>query len=208
VEDKKENWVLLQRILEDAGFLVQVAEDGAQGIEVFRTWRPHLIWMDVRLSAMGGLEATSRIRALEGGRQVKIVALSASVFAYQREEVLAAGLDDFVRKPYRREELFACMARHLGVQYIYQESPPERPAEPVDELQPEAIARLPQALRKELEHALLQLEAGPIGEVIDRVSQQDPLLGEALRRRAKRFAYTELLKALRASDPRKQEEAL
>ena len=99
VEDKRENWLLLQRLLQDAGFQVQVAEDGAQGVEMFRTWQPHLIWMDVRLPVMGGLEATSRIRALEGGRQVKIVALTASAFAHQREEILAAGLDDFLRSP-------------------------------------------------------------------------------------------------------------
>ena len=103
VEDKRENWLLLQRLLEDAGFQVQVAEDGAQGVEMFRTWQPHLIWMDIRLPVMGGLEATGRIRALEGGRRVKIVALTASAFAQQREEVLAAGLDDFLRKPYRRK---------------------------------------------------------------------------------------------------------
>ena len=53
VEDKRENWLLLQRLLRDAGFQVQVAEDGAQGIEMFRTWRPHLIWMDMTPSRHG-----------------------------------------------------------------------------------------------------------------------------------------------------------
>ena len=103
VEDKKENWLLLQRLLEDAGFQVQVAEDGARGVEMFRFWRPHLIWMDIRLPVMGGVEAAQEIRALEGGREVKIVALTASAFAKEREDVLAAGLDDFLRKPYRQQ---------------------------------------------------------------------------------------------------------
>ena len=85
---------------------VRVAEDGAQGVEMFRIWQPHLIWMDLRLPLMSGLEAAREIRALDGGRQVRIVALTASAFAQQREEVLAAGLDDFLRKPYRREEIF------------------------------------------------------------------------------------------------------
>ncbi len=48
VEDKKENWMLLERLLRDAGFRVRVAEDGARGVEVFRAWRPQLIWMDLR----------------------------------------------------------------------------------------------------------------------------------------------------------------
>ena len=48
---------------------------------------------------------------------MKIVAVTASGFESQRSEVLAAGLDDYVRKPYRPDEIFDCMARHLGVQY-------------------------------------------------------------------------------------------
>ncbi len=127
VEDKKENWMLLQRLLTDAGFLVRVAEDGAQGVEIFRTWQPHLIWMDISLPVMGGMDAAARIRALEGGAQVRIVALSASVFAHQRDEALTTGLDDFLAKPYRREDIFECMARQLGVRYLYKEIAREHP---------------------------------------------------------------------------------
>jgi signal transduction histidine kinase/ligand-binding sensor domain-containing protein/DNA-binding NarL/FixJ family response regulator len=197
VEDKKENWLLLQRLLADAGFQVQVAEDGAQGVEMFRTWQPHLIWMDIRLPVMGGLEAAREIRTLDGGRQVKIVALTASAFAQQRDEVLAAGLDDFLRKPYRREEIFECMARHLGIRYLYREKSRMSPADSVAALRSEALATLSQQLRKELADALVRLDAGPIAEVIDRVSQQDAQLGEVLAHFAKRFAYTEVLNALR-----------
>jgi signal transduction histidine kinase/CheY-like chemotaxis protein len=207
VEDKKENWLLLQRLLVDAGFEVQVAENGVRGIELFRAWQPHLIWMDVRLPVMGGLEATRRIRALEGGQRVRIVALTASAFAQQREEVLAAGLDDFLRKPFRREDIFDCMSRHLGVQYVYKEGPRTRPAGPVAALRPEAISQLPEILRKELAEALVSLDAEPIREVIGRVSREDAQLGEVLSRLASRFAYTEILDALTNSDVRVSEEA-
>ncbi len=206
VEDKKENWLLLRRLLEDAGFQVQIAENGAEGIEQFLAFQPDLIWMDVRLPVMGGLEAAGRIRALEGGRLVKIVALTASAFAQQREEVLAAGLDDFLRKPYRRDEIFDCMSRHLGLQYVYRESPRARPAEPTATLRPETISRLPESLRKELADALVRLDAGPIREVIGRVSQQDTELGEVLSRLARRFAYTEILNALMESTVRVRKE--
>ncbi len=206
VEDKKENWLLLQRLLEDCGFQVQVAEDGAQGVEMFRTWRPHLIWMDIRLPVMGGMEATRIIRTLEGGRQVKIVALTASAFVQQRADILAAGLDDFLRKPYRRKEIFDCMARQLGVLYLYRAAPRTRAVNPAARLRPEALAMLPVELRKELEHALLRLDAGPISEAIGRVSEQDANLGEALARLAKRFEYTEILIALESSNGHLREE--
>jgi len=195
VEDKRENWLLLQRLLRDAGFQVQVAEDGAQGVEMFRTWQPHLICMDLRLPILGGIEAAREIRSLDGGLRVKIVAITASAFAHQREEVLAAGLDDFVRKPYRAQEIFDCMARHLGVRYLYKEARRASPAEPAT-LQREALAMLPHALRKDLAKALVRLDPGPIREVIDRVSEEDARLGEALTLCAKRYAYTEILNAL------------
>jgi len=197
VEDKQENWLLLQRLLLDGGFQVRVAEDGAQAVEMFQIWRPHFIWMDLRLPVMGGLEATREIRALEGGRQVKIAALTASAFTQQRDEVLAAGMDDFLRKPYMRDEIFACMARHLGVSYLYKEVSRTLQADPVAVLRPAALAILPQQLRAELTDAVVRLDPGPIAEVIGRVSEQDAQLGAVLAGCAKRFAYTEMLNALK-----------
>ena len=70
VEDQPENSLLLGRLLEDAGFRVQIAENGVRGIERFRDWRPHFIWMDQRMPVMGGQAATRRIRALPGGQEV------------------------------------------------------------------------------------------------------------------------------------------
>ena len=99
-----------------------MAETGESGIEMFKVWRPHFIWMDRRLPAMDGLKTTRCIRAMDGGSEVKIVGLSASVFSSEREEMLSVGLDDFVRKPYLPREIVDCMARHLGVRYKYAES--------------------------------------------------------------------------------------
>ncbi len=91
VEDERNNWLVLQRMLENAGFQTCVAEDGARGVELFQTWRPHLIWMDLRMPRMDGLEAARRIRALEGGGEVKIVAVTASSFASERDEGVVGG---------------------------------------------------------------------------------------------------------------------
>ena len=119
VEDQEENWLLLERLLQTVGFQVRVANDGRQGVEMFQMWRPHFIWMDIRLPVLSGSEAATRIRQLDGGEEVKIVAVTASAFTSQRDEVLKAGFDDFLRKPYRSQEVFDCMARHLGVRYRY-----------------------------------------------------------------------------------------
>ena len=121
IDDERHNRALLERLLQNAGFHVRVAGDGEQGVQVFRLWRPHFIWMDLRMPVLDGVQATRHIRALAGGQDVKIAAVTASVFAGQRSEILAAGLDDLVCKPYRPADVFDCMARHLGVRYRFRE---------------------------------------------------------------------------------------
>ena len=122
---------------------------------------------------MEGVEAVRHIRALAGGREVKIAAVSASVFAGQQGEVLAAGLDDFVRKPYRPGEIFECMARHLGVRYSYLEAWPASRVEAAAALPHEAFATLPAELRTELREALIALRVERIEETIHRVRERD-----------------------------------
>jgi CheY-like chemotaxis protein/nitrogen-specific signal transduction histidine kinase len=196
VEDQKENWLLLQRLLETAGFQVKVAEDGGQAIEVFQSWRPHLIWMDLRLPVLDGLEAARRIRRLAGGAQVKIVAATASVFASEREEVLAAGFDDFILKPYRPEEIFGCMGRHLGIRYRMAAEEPQPSRKQGSALSPAAIAALPTALRLELRDAVVTLDAQRISRMIERVGEHDAALHDVMSQCAARFAYTAILNAV------------
>ena len=110
VDDNPENAMVLEQMLGQAGFQVRVAQNGALGVEQFQQWRPHFIWMDVRMPVMNGMEATRRIRELDGGREVKIAAMTASAFKSERNAVMAAGMDDFIGKPYRWNEVFECMA--------------------------------------------------------------------------------------------------
>jgi len=196
VEDRSENWFLLQRLLQTAGFQVQVAEDAAQAVTNFQTWRPHFIWMDLRLPIMGGLEAAKHIRELDGGREVKIVAVTASAFAEHREQVLAAGLDDFLRKPYRPKEIFDCMARHLGVRYVYSADPQVAFGEPAPLVPLKDLAAMPEALRIQLANAVTLLDVKRIEQLIRQVSKQNSALGWVLATLAERFEYSPILEAL------------
>ena len=92
-EDEPTSPAVLMRFLQSAGFQVRVADNGAKGVELFESWRPDFIWMDLRMPVMSGVEAARRIRATEGGQGVKIAAVSASAFAEERSEVLAAGMN-------------------------------------------------------------------------------------------------------------------
>jgi signal transduction histidine kinase/ligand-binding sensor domain-containing protein/CheY-like chemotaxis protein len=198
IEDQLESRLLLRRLLEHAGFSVRVAEDGEAGIQIFVAWRPHFIWMDRGLGGMDGLETVRRIRKLDGGQDVKIAAVTASVLSGQRDEMLAAGLDDFLAKPYRLPEIFDCMARHLSVRYVRAEHVPRQVTQAKADLRRESLAAIPEELRDELAEALLALDRERIAALIRRISEIDAALGGVLAVLAGRLAYTPILKALRA----------
>ncbi|MGA8595961.1 MAG: ATP-binding protein [Bryobacteraceae bacterium] len=195
VEDESAHAFLLQRLLTAAGFRVLLASNGAEGIEAFREWKPHFVWMDRQMPVMDGLEAVRRIRAMGGGSHAKIAAVSASVLPEEREEVLAAGFDDFVTKPFTAEAIFSCMGRHLGAKYLFEESPGS-PANCTGPLNPEALAAIPEELRDQLESALVRLDVQRISRVIDRISETVPALGGLLAEHASRYAFTSMLRAL------------
>jgi CheY-like chemotaxis protein len=152
--------------------------------------------MDLHLPVMDGLEAARRIRRLEDGTHVKIVAATASVFASEREQVLSAGFDDFICKPYRPEEIFECMGRHLGIRYRRAEAESPPPGVQGSALSPAAIAALPTELRLDLRDAVATLDDERISRIIERVGEYDAALGAAMSQYAARFAYTAILNAV------------
>jgi signal transduction histidine kinase/ligand-binding sensor domain-containing protein/CheY-like chemotaxis protein len=197
VEDEPQNWMLLERLLRTAGFhQVQVAQNGAEGVERFRQWHPHFIWLDLQMPVMNGIEAARRIRELEGGSEVRIAAVTASRFKSQRDEVLAAGIDDFVLKPYRAAEVLECIARHLGVRYQREEAQVAEVHMPGTKLEPAVLSELPAELRTELRQALLALDVNRVAEVIERISVCDPALGSVLAGYANQYAYSAMLSAV------------
>lgn len=122
VDDKPLNRQLLVKLLSPLGFELREANNGKEAVDIFMEWEPHLIWMDMRMPVMDGYEATKHIKTTTGGQATAIVALTASVLEEERAVILSAGCDDFMRKPFREEDIFVAMGKHLGVRYIYEDS--------------------------------------------------------------------------------------
>lgn len=194
VEDQLENQLLLGQLMTDIGMQVEVAKDGAQGLALFQSWQPHLIWMDRRMPKMDGLQAAQAIRQLPGGDRVKIVAVTASAFMEQREEMLQAGMDGFIRKPYRAEEIYACLAEQLGLEFVYRNETPGIAQD--DTLTAEMLAGLPAELRQELRTALESLEHPRIAQTLDRIGELDRPLQKILAQLVENFDYPTILKHL------------
>jgi CheY-like chemotaxis protein len=193
-EDTEESRTLMVRLLEEVGFEVREAVDGREAVAVFEEYQPHFIWMDIRMPVMDGLEATCRIKATPAGKSTIVAALTAHALEEEREPILAAGCDDLVRKPYREQEIFEVMAHHLGVRYVYERDPAAGlSAKPKADLNPEDLAALPPALRKELCEAVLRLNIARTFDSIEKIAARDARLGAALRTLAESMDYHRLL---------------
>src|SRR4029077_6103964 len=122
-DDIEDNRELLVQILGPVGFEIRLATDGAQAVREFEQWRPHLILMDFRMPVMDGHEAIRRIRAGAGGKEVKIIAVTASALDENRQVRVGMAAGDFIGKPFQEEELFQKVHAHLGIEYVYAEDP-------------------------------------------------------------------------------------
>ena len=125
VDDTAVNRLVLTQLLTQAGFETREAANGEEALTAWRSWKPHLIWIDKRMPDMDGLEVTRRIRREEktSGGHTPIIALSASALDHERDEILAAGCDEFVSKPFRTSTIFEKIREYLGVTYEYEEHP-------------------------------------------------------------------------------------
>ncbi|MCQ8105710.1 PAS domain S-box protein [Methylomonas sp. SURF-2] len=196
VEDQLDNQLLLVKLLERVGFQVKSAENGRRAVDIFQAWQPHFIWMDRQMPVMDGLEASRIIRRQPGGDKVKIVAVTASAFAEQRSEMLAAGMDDFIRKPYHAYEIYECLSRQLGVKFLTSETSALAMPDRVSNL--ESVSALPEHLRRDLENALVSLESERIDLIVNRIAECDRELAAELNQLVYNYAYPAILKALRS----------
>jgi len=99
VEDSDDARYFMRLALEDLGYLIIEAEDGAKGVQLAQQERPDIILMDLSLPVMDGIAATEKIRACDGLSKVPIVAVTAHQETDFREGAKAAGFDAYVTKP-------------------------------------------------------------------------------------------------------------
>jgi phosphate/phosphite/phosphonate ABC transporter binding protein len=115
-EDNMANQVVAVSMLKKLGLRTTVALDGIQVMTEFARVNYDLILMDCQMPKMDGYEATEKIRKMENNERIPIVALTANVLEGDREKCLAAGMDDFLAKPLKREELVAVLDRWLPLE--------------------------------------------------------------------------------------------
>ncbi len=198
VDDVSENRLLLNNLLLQAGFQTREAANGEQAVVQFEEWQPHLIWMDLHMPVMDGYKATRRIRALPGGDRVKIVALTAGAFKEQHREILAAGCDEVLHKPFSAYNIFDAMKKHLVVRYIYEGAEDAEQAPSPVILTAKMMAKLPDEQKKTLRGAAQKLDIAATEEVLKEMRNEHPEIASRLQVLVREFRFSRILELLKS----------
>ncbi len=211
VDGQAANRRLLVKLLGPLGFALQEAADGLAAIDIAASWQPHLIWMDLRLPNIDGIEATRRIRQQAiatpnadtnnktASIHPKIIAFSATSCPADRDAAYEAGCDDFIYKPFCNSDIYDAIARHLSLRYRYEN---ETEATLANEnstsgnIDTVALSEISPKLVVALESATRRLQWNTIFQIIKQIHTEDPALASTLSAAINDFHYTQVLDAI------------
>jgi signal transduction histidine kinase/CheY-like chemotaxis protein len=202
-DDIKENRDVLAKLLSDVGVQVIAAENGEKALEMVRSHEPDIVFMDIRMPIMDGIEAARRILAefgvehaasLPESGKPKIVAVSASALAHERERYLSIGFDAFLAKPFLAKQVYDCLADILHVQYEYRDAVP-----PIDT----SGIVLPEDILLRLKEAAEFGQVTELEESLDKLRQMgeaERLLAQQLLELSRNLNMNAILDTLRTID--------
>jgi CheY-like chemotaxis protein/anti-sigma regulatory factor (Ser/Thr protein kinase) len=193
-EDRETNRRLLVRLMHAVGFAVRAVTDGKEAVAAAVDWQPHLILMDAHMPEMSGGDAARHIRA-QLGEDVVIIALTASTFHYQRDELLAAGCDDYMAKPFRRDDLLARIGEHLHLTYEYNQAAatPRADVTMGVHITDAQIRTLDRDTIEPLRRAVTELDVTAGQGILERLKTHDPQLASILLDWLRQYRFDDLM---------------
>jgi len=189
VDDDPLNRLILVELLTPFGFEIKEAENGKIALDLCQQWKPHLIFMDMRMPVMDGFEASRAIKKILD--HIIIIAITASVFEDKKEQIFEAGCDEFISKPFYHTNIFEIIQRYLDVKYIREE--PKKESDDY-ELTKESLISLSDDLQSELKQAIETVDIDKVEKLLKQVYAEDAQLADALKKQIDNFEYDELLK--------------
>lgn len=201
-EDQPTNRLLMRKLLEAVGFEVKEADNGQTAIELWQSWQPDLILMDIRMPKMNGTEAIELIRQRQSRLQPKIIALTASAMDEQRQAILEAGCDDFASKPVNREQLLKLIGHHLQVSYQYDHAAQaQASAEQPSPSATQGLRRMSDQWIQQLHRAAIRGDDCSIHQLISQIPDEQQELIKILKTWTDNYQFDRLVEMVEPAKP-------
>ncbi|MHC1770361.1 MAG: PAS domain S-box protein [Flexilinea sp.] len=197
VDDNAENRLVMKEFIEPLGIVTQDAEDGEKAVAISLTWKPDLIFMDLRMPRLDGYEAAKQIIASDYGKNIPIIALTASIMEMDKQKIYECGMAGYISKPFKDNELYSVIDDKLGQIFTYSEPAVAKETQANQDgsgLTLESVAVIPQALLEQMKSATSSAQFDKLMDLIDKVSAYSPQISDKLRNLANDFQYDALLK--------------
>ncbi len=204
VDDVGHNRRLLSSLLMPPGFEVQEASDGAEALRVWETWRPHLIFIDMHIAVQDEYTLIRQIKTATSEPATVIIAVTTSVFEEDRLVMLATGCDGLVYQPFKADDIFDVLQRHLRVPYVYAVDHHTLPiisnrTDTEAHLSATALATLPPELLQQLEDAVLLSDLTLLTELVQQVEGHNSNHARQLKTLIYDFQYERILELIQAA---------
>ncbi len=121
IDDNEDNREVLTGVLKRMGFCVYNGDDGDQAPSLVARYHPDIVFMDIRMKRVGGMEALRHLRSDEKNSELVVVAVSASSMMFNREQFIEAGFNDFIAKPFSYQEVVASVRGLLHIAMVEDE---------------------------------------------------------------------------------------
>ena len=119
VDDIKDNRDVLSLFLQNMGAIVTKAENGKVALEQIEKDEPHIVFMDIRMPVMDGVEAFHKIKEKYPQKDIKIVCVTASTLRHQQQKYIEIGFDSYVSKPFQHNRILEVLENNLNVEFNY-----------------------------------------------------------------------------------------
>lgn len=195
-DDRVENREILKDLLESVGFETHLVTNGQEAVNVFESWHPHAILLDMSMPILDGYETAKIIRANLDGDKVLIVAVTASVFESDIYRVMDSGVNRYIRKPFKAEEIFAALEDIPGLRYMAADF--EKECEIEYEPKTAAAVDLPADLIASIKQAILKGDIATIRKLILEVKLKNEPFAKKMQELVTQYDYDALLEMLDA----------
>ncbi len=195
-DDIEDNRILLSQMLKNVGFETRIVSNGKEVLKELQAFNYDLLLIDLYMPEMSGYEAICRIRT--NNSLIPIIAVTASAFEENRQQVIRLGVNDFIGKPFKENELFEKIGNLLKVKYVYKDGYSTTSViRKIEKIQSKkSLAKISYDLLNRIREATINGDFDGVIELASRIEIIDTYLADGIKSLAQRFDSQQILELL------------